>query len=258
MTFPGSQGARARGSTAGLLWPTLLTLLGLAILIGLGTWQLNRMAEKEALIAKLELRSKAAPVSLDEAMARWRGGDVEYTRVNVRGVVDHGKERYLYSPHQHYGPGYDVFAPMQVGESRYVWLNLGYVPERLKAPETRLEGQAGGETELTGVVRLSAVPNAFTPANDVKENQWYWRDLEGMHASAFDPGKTELVPFFIEAEPKPEEAGGPDWPKPGVSTVVISNRHLGYVLTWYGLALTLFGVYVAFVWNRLKGPRDPA
>jgi surfeit locus 1 family protein len=191
-------------------------------------------------------------------MRRWREGDVEYTRVTVRGVVEHEKERYLYAPHQRYGPGYDVFAPLKVGDARYVWVNLGYVPERFNAPETRPGGQAGGEVELVGIVRLSAVPGAFTPENDVQANLWYWRDLQGMHASAFDPEKTELVPFFIEAEPRPEGAGGPEWPKPGASTVIISNRHLEYALTWYGLALTLVGVYVAFAWHRLKGRRNPS
>lgn len=254
----GSQNSLGRSAAAGLLWPSLLTLLGLAILIGLGTWQLSRKAEKDVLVVRLEARGEAAPVTLDEAVAKWRDGDVEYVRVKVRGIVHHENERYLYAPHQRFGPGYDVFAPLEVGDARYVWVNLGYVPERLKAPEARPGGEANEtEIELTGVARLSAVPGAFTPENDVAGNLWYWRDLEGVHASAFDPAQTELVPFFLEAEPRAEGATGPEWPKPGASKVVISNRHLEYALTWYGLALTLIGVYVAFAWHRLKSRRDP-
>jgi surfeit locus 1 family protein len=240
----------------GLLWPSLLTLVGLAILIGLGTWQLGRKAEKDALIASLEARSQASPTSLDDALAKWREGDVEYLRVKVRGVLDHSKERYLYEPHKRYGAGYDVFAPLLVdGGARYVWVNIGYVPEQLRDPASRPAGAGSEDVDLTGIVRLSAKPGTFTPDNDVAGNQWYWRDLEGMHASAFDPAQTELIPFFLEAEPKPEQSRD-EWPKPGASKVTIVNRHFEYALTWYGLALTLIAVYVAFAAGRLTNRRD--
>lgn len=250
MIFNRSQGASERGAVAGLLWPSLLTLLGLAILIGLGTWQMGRKAEKDALIARLEARAQEVPVTLEEAVAAAQEGDVEYMRVKVRGILLHDKERYLYAPHQRYGAGYDVFAPLKVGEARYVWVNLGYVPERLLAPGSRTGGGLHEETEITGLARLSALPGMFTPPNDVAHNRWYWRDLDGMHASAFDPEQAELIPFFIEAEAG-EDASRPEWPKPGASSPAIFNRHLEYALTWYGLALTLLGVYVAFVWHLL-------
>lgn len=247
-----------REALRGLLWPSLATLAGLAILIGLGTWQLERKAEKDALIASLEARSQAAPMSLDEALAKWRDGDVEYLRIKVRGVLDHTKERYLYEPHQRYGAGYDVFAPLRIeGDARYVWVNLGYVPEQLRDPTSRPAGAGNEEAELTGVARLSAKPGTFTPDNDVARNQWYWRDLQGMHASAFDPAQTELIPFFLEVEPKAEAKDKDEWPKPGASKVTIINRHFEYALTWYGLALTLIGVYVAFAAGRLTNRRDP-
>lgn len=257
MTQAGSQNSTRRGGL-GLVWPSLLTLLGLAILIGLGTWQMNRKVEKDAIISRLHARSEAAPVSLEEAIARSREGDVEYTRVRVQGILHHEKERYLYAPHQRYGPGYDVFTPMQVGDKRYVWVNLGYVPERFKSPATRPAGDGTEDRAITGIVRLSAKQETFTPDNNVAENQWYWRDLAGMHASAFDPAQTELVPFFIEAEPGESTVTAAEWPKPGASKVKIFNRHFEYALTWYGLALTLLGVYVAFVWHRLQSRRTSA
>lgn len=241
-----------------LLWPSLLTFVGLAILIGLGTWQMGRKAEKDALIARLEARSRAAPTTLDDALANWREGDAEYLRVTVRGVLDHSKERHLYEPHKRYGAGYDVFVPLLVeGGGRHLWVNIGYVPERLKDPSTRPAGAGSEEVELTGIVRLSAKPGTFTPENDVAGNQWYWRDLEEMHASAFEAGQTELIPFFLEVEPKADLIQNSDeWPKPGASKVAITNRHFEYALTWYGLALTLIGVYVAFAVGRLTN-RDP-
>ena len=70
----------------------------LALLIGLGVWQLQRLEWKQGLIAKIEARIKAPPVSLDEAIKRAHAGeDVSYLRVRVEGSFDHAKERYLYA-----------------------------------------------------------------------------------------------------------------------------------------------------------------
>jgi surfeit locus 1 family protein len=58
------------------------------------------------------------------------------------------------------------------------------------------------------------------------------------------------VPFFVDAEASPENPGG--FPKGGVTRLALSNRHLEYALTWYGLALTLIGVFAAFAVGRLR------
>ena len=41
-------------------------------------------------------------------------------------------------------------------------------------------------------------------------------------------------------------------PRGGVTRLDLPNRHLEYALTWYGLALTLIGVYGAFAASRLR------
>ena len=66
-----------RWRQAGLAWPTGLALAGLAILIGLGTWQLSRKAWKEALQSRIAERAKAEPGPLAEALRKWHAaGDV--------------------------------------------------------------------------------------------------------------------------------------------------------------------------------------
>ena len=76
----------------------LFTLAGLALLIGLGVWQLKRLAWKEGLIAEIETRAKGEPITLKDAIAVAREGrDPSYYRVRVDGRFDHAKERYLYA-----------------------------------------------------------------------------------------------------------------------------------------------------------------
>ena len=89
----------ARWRAAGLIAPGLLTLALLPILIGLGNWQWHRKAWKEDLIAKIETRRTAEPVSYPAALSEYvKTGDVEYLHVRVTGTFDYGQERHLYAP----------------------------------------------------------------------------------------------------------------------------------------------------------------
>jgi surfeit locus 1 family protein len=244
---------------AGLLWPTVLSIVGVAILIGLGSWQLSRKAEKEALIAKIDARRLGDPIDL-EAILEDRGAvDVDYQRLVVRGEFVAGKERFYYAPQPKLGPGYDVYQPLTYAPGKVVWVNRGFIPRRVKDnPEI---WQAGlGETSITGNARLPAKPGTFTPDNDLAANMWYWRDLAGMHASAFgaDAG-IDAAPFFVVAGPAQHLSGSDKssvgdirWPQPGVSEFAVVNKHLEYAVTWFGLALTLVGVYAVYAWTRLR------
>jgi surfeit locus 1 family protein len=237
-----------------LIWPGVATFGGLAVLVSLGVWQLERLAWKEGLIASIAVRTKAAPVDIGEAQAAINaGGDIEYLRVRARGRFLNDKERYLYAPDPELGPGYHVYTPFELASGRAVlFVNRGYVPERLKTPETRAQGQLEGEVEITGLLRKPATKGAFTPENDAKNNLWYWRDYRGLFASAFGDIATQPLPVFLDAEAA--AAGG--WPKGGATWLELPNRHLEYAITWFGLAVTLLAVFLAFAVTRLRGNTD--
>lgn len=237
---------------SGLLWPTVLGAAGLAVLVGLGTWQLQRRQWKEALIAKIAARVKAEPVSLTHALRTFaEGGDVEYLHVVARGRFHHDKERYLYAPAKS-GLGWHVYTPFELGPQRFVWVNRGFVPDEMKAPQSRGgQGPPDGQAGLTGIVRPPPQPGLFTPQNDAPRNLWYWPDSAAMTASAF-ARPVEAAPFTIDADASPGPGG---WPRGGTTRIDLPNRHLEYALTWYGLALTLIGVYAALAVSRLRSSR---
>ena len=234
---------------AGLIWPTALGVAGLAVLIGLGTWQLQRKQWKDALIAKIAARVTAEPMPLAQARQIWSGGgDIEYLHFVARGRFHHDKERYLYAPASA-GLGWHVYSPLEWAPAHFVWVNRGFVPDARKDPATRREGQLTGEVEIAGLFRIRQAKGAFTPTNDVARNLWYWPDVAAMQASAFGTGMSAL-PFTVDADARPEPPGG--LPRGGVTRLDLPNRHLEYALTWYGLALTLIGVFVAFARGRLR------
>jgi surfeit locus 1 family protein len=234
---------------SGLVWPTVLGLAALVVLAGLGTWQLQRRAWKEALIAKIAARIKAEPISLTHALASFaEGRDVEYAHVVARGRFHHGKERYLYAPAKS-GLGWHVYTPLEYAPQRIVWINRGFVPDEVKNARLQPGGhEPDGWAGITGIVRPVPQPSLFTPQNDPARNLWYWPDAAAMTTSAFtDPVAT--APFTIDADATPGSHG---WPRGGTTRIDLPNRHLEYALTWYGLALTLIGVYAAFALGRLR------
>jgi surfeit locus 1 family protein len=239
---------------AGLIWPTAFTVAGLAVLIGLGNWQLQRKRWKEDLIAKIGARVGADPLPLSRATELLRAGqDVEYMHVAVSGRFHHDKERYLYAPAPS-GLGWHVLTPLEWVPSRIVWINRGFVPDARKSPAARAAGQTAGETQVRGLVRVPQA-SAFTPSNDSVHNLWYWSDIPALTQSAFG-AKVDAASFLIEADVEPSPPGG--LPQGGVTRLAIPNRHLEYALTWYGLGLTLIGVYCVFAFGRLRQAKDPA
>src|SRR5262249_4124327 len=112
------------------------------------------------------------------------------------------------------------------------------------------EGRLGGEAEVAGLVRQTGAPGHFPPLNDTAHNLFYWPDLAAMTASAFAAPVPATLPFRLEADLAPAPPGG--LPQGGVTRLDLPNRHFGYALTWFGLALTLIAVYLSFARARLR------
>ena len=172
------------------------------MLIGLGTWQLQRKAWKDQLIAKIAERVTAPPIWLardGQSRTVVETDDLEYLHVAFKGRFHHDKERYLYAPARA-GLGWHVYTPLEWAPAHFVWVNRGFVPDERKDPATRREGQLAGEVEITGLLRIRQAKGAFTPTNDVAGNLWYWPDVAAMHASAFAGTGTRAFPFTVDAD----------------------------------------------------------
>jgi len=237
-----------------LLAPGLATLVVLAVLIGLGTWQLQRKAWKESLIQQIEARAygEPGPIAPEAEWPAWRADQDEFRRVRVTGTFLHDLEAPVYglAPGARQGAplqGYYILTPLRLATGALVIINRGFVPTELKNPETRPQGQPEGEVTVTGLVRAPEARTLFTPSDDPGRNLWFTRDPE---AIAQARGLEPVAPFLIDADSTPNPGG---WPRGGQTQLTLPNNHLQYALTWYGLALTLVAVFGAFAWKRIKG-----
>lgn len=223
----------------------------LAMLIGLGTWQVQRLHWKEALLATIEQRIHAVPEPFAEVEARFQAtGDVDYWPVTVTGEFLHGGERHFFATNEGQS-GFYVYTPLKLVDGRFLLVNRGFVPYDDKDPATRPEGQLGGEARVTGLARnpLAQKPSSMVPDNDPAKNIFYWKDRDMMAASAGLPADAKIVPFFIDADKTPNPGG---LPVGGVTIIDLPNSHLQYAVTWYGLAAALAGVLGIWLWRSRK------
>jgi surfeit locus 1 family protein len=222
------------------LWlGAVFVAIGMAILLTLGTWQLQRLKWKEDLMAHIERLQGAVPVPL--AMVADRPAeDLDFTKVR------------LDCPGLEAAPTIRLYA-VEAGRSgsrfitacrlgaRSVLVDRGFAPDETAAPP----GRPVLTEPVLGVLRVPSGANGFTPPNDVAANRWYWRDIPAMAAALRAPAP---MPVMLMLE-SPAPLNGA-YPRPAPLPTEISNRHLEYALTWYGLAAALAGVYIALLLRK--------
>ncbi len=200
-----------------------LLLATIALLIGLGVWQIERRTWKLALIAQTERQLRAAPVAAPPPSALVDADDA-YKPVVATGRYRAGADTYVQAVTD-LGGGFWVLTPFDTDRAFTVLVNRGFVPadQRGKvAPPTAPQS-------IRGLLRLTEPGGGFLRSNDPAGDRWYSRDLAAI-AEARHLGR--VAPYFIDAsEPRT------GWPRGGMTVVRFRNSHLVYALTWFGLAL---------------------
>jgi surfeit locus 1 family protein len=230
----------------------LLTVITLGVLVGLGTWQLERKTWKEGLIAELETKLSAPATNLPPR-ERWQSLNAsqdEFRRVMFPAEFLASEEALVYSSGSPLrpdvsGPGYFVFSPARLLGGSLVVVNRGFVPEGKQDPKTRAEGRASGIVEISGVMRWPEQRNPFTPKDAPDKSLWFARD-PGAMAAAKNWGN--VAPFYVDQEGPPTRGG---FPKAGPLKPTLTNNHLQYAVTWYGLAGVML-ITALFFWHSRR------
>ena len=225
-----------------LLRPSIWSALGLLLLLGLGTWQLQRLQWKEGLIAERNGALAAAPVPLPKTLDEARA--LEFHPVWAEGEFLNDRELYLNAQSLKGEAGFHIVTPFRLADGTIILIDRGFVPTDRKAPATREAGEIAGPTSVTGLLRLPEPPGWFTPANEPQKNSWFWVDLPAMAQAA---GAGGALPFYIDADKTPVPGG---WPQGGQTITDLPNNHLQYAMTWYALALALVAIYIRFALRR--------
>jgi len=217
-----------------MMLPLLFGIAGVAVLVSLGVWQVDRLTWKKGVLAEIEARIGDDPVALPEAPGV---SDHRYLPVRLTGQFGEGVLRVLVSQ-KRVGAGYRILSPFHT-EGRTVLIDRGFIPV-----DAQLAPPPPGEVTITGNLHWPDDRNSSTPDNDIDGNTWFARDIAPMAEVL----KTE--PTLVVAR----ELSPPDQsltPLP-VDTSGIPNDHLEYAMTWFSLAAIWAAMTGYFLWRMRK------
>lgn len=214
--------------------PVLIGVVGCAILVALGTWQLRRLEWKEAILSQIDARIVADPVDLP-AMAEPEAD--RYLPVVVTGALG-GEELHVLTSLKDVGPGYRVISVLTTGDRR-VLVDLGFVPEEAKTAPRMAEA-----VTVTGNLHWPQETDSWTPDPDTDRDIWFARDVNQM------AGVMGTDPMMVVAR----EVSGADL---GVTLLPIDsagipNDHLNYAITWFSLAAVWAVMAGALIWRAAR------
>jgi len=204
-----------------MIGPIVFGIVGIAILVTLGNWQMQRLVWKEAILAQLDMRLSGPAVPVP--VAPDRDQDM-YLHVEATGEMG-AEEVHVLSSSPETGPGYRIIAPFTLTDGRRILVDRGIVPEGQKQAVRPLENG-----RIEGNLLWMQAPPTFPP--DLEKNIWFNRDTEALAAAlGTEPVLVVLSQTTLSTGPYPVAVG-----------LNIPNNHLGYAVTWYGFALVWFGM----------------
>jgi surfeit locus 1 family protein len=226
-------------------WPILLaSATGLAILLALGTWQMQRLSWKQNLIAQAESALSATPMPLDEALAKVMAGERrDYVKVKASGTFAPREPLRLLATAKGVA-AWQLVQGFEQPNGAAVLVSRGKIPQGLEVPAAPVE-----QVEIIGLlVWHDQGRGQFDVDNNPEQNEWYWWDVVAM-SNQFSA--THLNPNYGVVNLLPDQPGTQglmvELPKSN-----LRNNHLGYAITWFGLAAVLLVMTCLFVVQRRR------
>lgn len=232
----------------------VLMLVLMVLFAGLGAWQVQRLAEKEALIAAVADGIDGPPQALPP-VAQWDAldpQDFDYRPLTVEGRFVTGRDVRVFTSladpkGESGGPGYWVLTPFELAAGGTIFVNRGFVPQAV-ADDLEALAPIVESTELLGIARRAERSGPFTPEPDAGDRIDWVRAPERLALLAGIEGP--VAPLYLDLP-----AGAPgELPQGGETVVEFSNNHLGYAITWFGFAI--LAPILLVVWLRRQRTPD--
>lgn len=215
------------------VFPSILGVVGVAILLSLGLWQVRRLHWKQAMLDQIQSRIEAAP----QALPRQIDPSMKYMPVQIDGRST-GDEILVLSGTRDSGGGYLVIEGFVTADGRRIMVDRGFIPEGAR----RLVRPATGLT-VRGNLHFPQEASSSTPAPNLTEGIWFARDVPAMAA------KLGTEPVLVVASAIRGDAQGIS--PQAISISGIPNNHLEYAWTWFMLAAVWAGMTI-YLLSRIR------
>lgn len=214
------------------LIPTLFIICAFALTMTLGTWQVQRLQWKNALVVDIE-KAQALP-ELTTLPATTEG--LDYQHVKLSGIFHHDKSMHTIGAAPgvggNSGNGFHVITPFSLKDGRIILVDRGWAPPGK-------ESKPAGTQTVSGIIRPPHPKRMFAPDNNAEKNVWFNDDIAAMSTHT----GLKLTPLIVQAV-GPQKKG--IYPVPNTGKLTLRNDHLQYAITWFALAfiaLVMFALY---------------
>jgi len=225
---------------------TLLVILVCGMIIRLGFWQLDRLAQRQALNTEIRQKLDAPPLPLDGETQVDNPEVLKFRSATVRGSFDHTQEVALMGQSWQGQAGLHLITPLVIqGSHQAVLVDRGWLPIDVSEPEAWGDFATAGPLEITGAIQLSQ-PRPNAPPWQAPELKIFRLDIDRLQHQISYP----LLPLVIVQAPEPGQTGLPYRSKPDIN--LGNGPHLSYAIQWFSFTLMLAIGYTGFVRQRTQ------
>jgi len=223
---------------------TLFVIAGVIVLIKLGFWQLDRLAERRAFNAHVAAIWKQEPFDLDTNQIPSDLTQLEYRRVELKGHFDYANQILLANQTRGEAPGSVVMTPLLLDDGRAILVARGWLPSGEDDPARIGQYNEGSDAEITGLIQKSQMlPNGKAPTPpETPQSKWYQINIDAIQPQMPYP----LQPAFILQLPEDGRSMN-QMPMRTEPLVLDEGDHFSYAIQWYCFSLILGVGYLFFI-----------
>lgn len=229
--------------------PAIFVVMGVAILLSLGTWQVMRLHEKNAELQQIRTGLVQDAADLRDALplraSQWE--KLAHHPVRLQGAWLPMHQFRLAPRTFEEQVGYHLIQPLRLKDNQIVLVNRGFVPDGVSL----MPAEENENVQVFGVaIQPPAIKPRYAPENIPSRNEWVWFDLKAM---GHEIGFGRVAPVVVYED---RVVDRDSYPIGGQVPMPFHNRHRQYAVTWYCLALALIGVWMTASTPTPRKPED--
>jgi len=220
---------------------TLLVILAVVVMVRLGIWQLDRLAQRKAFNARVEAQLAEPLLEMTSTNLALDLHNMEYRDVIVSGEYDHEHQVVLRNQDWQGRLGVNLLTPLVIdGSEQSVLVNRGWVPYEDFTAGELAQYDEPGVVEVKGVIRRSQTKPMIGGQEDQIPGPggpplvaWYWININGISGQI----PYDLLPVYLHSSPDPTKEELPYRNQPELE--LTEGSHLGYAFQWFTFAAIL-------------------
>lgn len=232
---------------------TILVIIAMAVMVRLGKWQLDRLAQRQAFNARVQAQIDAPPVTLQgDTIQRADLTSMEYRKIRLTGKYDNSQEIAIRNQTLNGQWGVDLITPLQIdGSDTYILVNRGWIPGDEYSSGNWSKFDENGQVTVEGIIRYSQDKADFgfrrdpiPKPGDPPLKTWNFVNIPGLSQQI----PYHLLPVYVQQAPDPGWTGLPIRTQPTLD--LSEGPHMSYALQWFSFAIILGVGYPIFIRKR--------